>query len=378
MAQSIYEKVFDSTSGSTSALPSVICTESRRSLDCVKSMAKALDKVAWISKALGAGSIHDFTTYLLPKICEAVEDADGLSTTDIISALPTIIRSYKTLDMQLLDMLLPSIHPVFRLCNENLARVADAALDLVASSGITIAGGISFLCTSVAENTCMSMLGNGIDDIDFLSSQLGKGTLQRVVDDILPDACAIWNDVTSSGSLASISISNVVEKLPDVLLWVRSLSRAASASPIIAPYFPTWPEKACSTDIVERLTRSLQEVYSGGGISLAPICKLNATETSCLSAIAASLGANEHTSRLFAEVVGANASSPETIVNTLVDVVLPSICGPDDITGNVDMVHLLRTLPSIVGVYNALDVPALAAYVGTEMHAFLKARVPRI
>ena len=71
--------------------------------------------------------------------------------------------------------------------------------------------------------------------------------------------------------------------------------------------------------------------------------------------------------------MGANASSPETIVNTLVDVVLPSICGAvDDITGNVDMVHLLRTLPSIVGVYNALDVPALAAYVGTEMHAFLE------
>jgi len=365
VATNIYDNIFGDDAKAES-IPNEICAVLGPSdvVDCLSGLANNIDEIDWIAESLGNGNLQDLAVKVLPTLCASIDDLMSLSVDTILEQLPLILRTYSNLGLDVLNSVLPGVNKVVIECGDEFAETVENIEDALADP-ITL---LEVICgSSINGNKCILELGKGIDKLSFVSGTLGEGTMTKIFSESVPEACELTERVLPDGSETQIDAISIVQYLPEIINWYKSLTEIQVFQPILA----RWPDEECDPDVIEDITSNLVEGLENTAKLPSKICVLTKeTPRKCMLAFADSLQETPVIRSAFSASV--SKEGPKEVLSSIVNDILPAFCKAVDGT-SIDAADLVRAIPILLGALNELDILPLRNII-PEIHEVLSDR----
>jgi len=349
----VYTSVFKSGSGN---LPVEVCKHlNPPSVSaCMVGLTENIDKVEWIASSIGNGNLHMLTEDLLPALCGAIGDMESLDAAKIFAQLPLILRVYKSLDLTMLEGVLPGVHTVLSSCGEEFAETAELLQQAVFVQG-DLPSIFNIVCSSkIADNRCMLDLSDGLDKLSFASDVLGQGALRTIISKTVPGACEMTEKIYDfhSENPVLVDISSVVLILPDLINWYSDISNIQ----IFKDYIPVFPSDKCPSKMFENFSVELSRALVDTWKLPQTVCTLNTEETvECMLAIGLSLKNSELVSSMFSTQVSDSMDIHEMFTSLFQDL-FPQVCQAISASGAISTTDIIRAFPTLLELVNKMDI----------------------
>ncbi|GBG30168.1 Hypothetical Protein FCC1311_063882 [Hondaea fermentalgiana] len=358
LTQDLLEGVEDS-----SVLPSKLCSlSSGQAQACMLSIGESLEnselvRSLFVSSVTSSGPNATFYALFheaFPSVCEAVNGAD-ISVEDLVRSIPAVLAVVAALDIVPLRQQFPDIHALLadRVCTAQFEKFGSWIADIIAGNDKNT---VNRICSRIGKNQCLIDLSRAVDSIEFVREQIGKGTLELIVDDLVPQTC---RDLKSAAG--TFSVDTLVESLPSLLsvfdeLTAVSVDGSDDADAVypLQAYLPQIPRDASCRAGFQTIAGDLVNfVYKDDatlGTLMTQMCVtwLDAGYYTCLE----SLGAEIDQVPLLVDLLGA-----EGVVQAIPNTLLPSACAilQPELPLMESVALVIEKLPEIISLYADLQ-----------------------
>lgn len=346
----------------TDILPAKLCTlSSGATQSCMLAIGESLETSSLV-KSLFSSTVStvgpNATFYVLfydlfPELCTAIHGS-SIDVGDLVAAFPVLLNAITALDIIPLREQFPSIHTLLqdKTCSKQFAAYGTWIAQVIDGEDTQV---ITHICARFSKMPCLVKLSRALDKIAFVREKIGKGTLELIVEDIVPQVC---KDIRNTAG--EFSVDKLLESLPSLLTLFDSLTSVSTdgsdTSTSVYPlqnYLPQIPRNATCRKGFQTIAKDIYNFLDDGEVTFSQL--INEMCVSWKSAgyyeCLADLGDQIDATPFLVNLLGSTGLI-QAIPNTL----LPSACSilaPED--SMVDSIEfIISKLPEIITWYSGL------------------------